>query len=1056
MGWKFQGMGCIIPAMEAKRRWLWIGIASLFWVTGSQAKGWLRIPRGRYPLSVERKPLDKDQTIRQRIRPFAQIRRAPTLIAPRLRPTALDSPVIMRILAIRVQFPEEIPDDPLTTGNGRFILEPQGNPIDTITPCGDTFYNPYYDPPHNRTYFERQLEALAYYVNLWTYGRVKIEWRVVPEEPESAYTLPHSMRYYGDEAHFEQGLVNLARDALLAADQDPRINFEDIDNNGIRDYDEGVLPRYIIFHAGSAWQTDINYDTPYDIAAVTLPPGIFEYYLGVPYILLNEGRDTVYDVALLPETMSQDGAVFALQGTLIHESGHFLFFQPDLYDILGQGSGIGAWGIMGSGSYLSVPGAVPPGLLPPLPNAWERYFTDSIIHLLWDEPYDASQGALAGAMRTLPPPTQPLPMTLFPGMILTDSVGRFLEPPGSRPRFLRIPLSPTEWYMVEVKTDNLPGNDSVYVCNGDTLQTAVYGRWKDGVVVHFYGENDYLLPGSGLLVWHIDNGIIQQEYPYNTVNAVRPMGVDLVEADGVQDLETFRTGGIAEIFGSPRDPFYKGNNDQLAPWTFPAATLNRGGDAPLVIDEISPAGDSMTFRLRPPDLLPPFPLVLSDTGGRWVTLADTQRLMVVDLAGPPDTLRLATVWFLQGDTLVPVIRSTSPQRFLSTSPLLHGDTLLLLWSDGTMEALDVRVGAEIWQQSLPGQFAFGRLHVYKGSVWVPMESGDVLALRLADGQILVQSFVGEPLRGRLAFLGDTVLAQGVSGRIFLLNGNTGEILTSFGEISGSGTVGGPVLLQRSGTVEIGAWVSDRGWVRYDLSGNLLDSRPFSGQNALPPVVYTQEGAVRIAVVVDSQVLILSSEGALLRRLDFHSPIVGVAGLDGGLVVQRSGEGTWVEGKDVVGDLAAADVPSLVDWNGDGRLEVIGYTGELVVARSLAFSEKLSDLTEAPLLAVSPSMPSLQVGVYPNPIYRGHRAFLRLQGDIQGEGKIAIYSFGGERLATQKFQAVGGIQDIALPVQNLAAGPYFLVVEFQQGGQRRIQRVKFLVSPRGLSPTGNTP
>ena len=397
---------------------------------------------------MERIPAERDLTIRRRLRSF-QFPRTSDLVSPRLQRAVLDSPVIMRILAIRVQFPEEIPDDPQTTGNGRFVLTPQDDPIDTVTPCGDTFYNPNYEPPHDRTYFERQLEALAHYVTLWTYGRVKIEWRVVPEEPESAYVLPHPMRYYGDPDHFEQGLVNLARDAFLAADQDPRVSFEDIDQNGVRDYDEGVLPRYIIFHAGSAWQTDLNFDTPYDIAAVTLPPGIFEYYLGVPYILLNEGQDTVYDVAILPETMSQDGVIFKLQGTLIHEAGHLLFFQPDLYDVFGQGAGIGAWGIMGSGSYLSVPGAVPPGLMPPLPNAWERYWTDSIVHLLWGEPYDISQGLFGGSLERILPPSSPTEYALFPGMILTDSAGNLLEAPGTRPRFLALQLSPTEWYLLE-------------------------------------------------------------------------------------------------------------------------------------------------------------------------------------------------------------------------------------------------------------------------------------------------------------------------------------------------------------------------------------------------------------------------------------------------------------------------------------------------------------------------------------------------------------------------------------------------------------------------------
>ncbi len=1039
--------GCIIPTVMRR----WVMVLGLVLAEPAVGRDLFRIPRP-LTLSVARDPLVRDREVRQRLQPFLRIRRTVEMIAPRIQRAPLDSPVVMRVLAIRVQFPEEIPDDPQTTGNGRFVLEPQGNPIDTITPCGDTFYNPFYDPPHDRRYFERQMEALAHYVHLWTYGRVKLEWRVIPEEPESAYVLPHPMRYYGNPDHFEQGLVNLARDALLAADQDPRVSFEDIDGNGVRDYEEGVLPRYVIFHAGSAWQTDINWDTPYDIAAVTLPPGIFEYYLGVPYILLNEGQDTVYDVAILPETMSQDQTVFALQGTLIHEAGHFLFFQPDLYDISGRGSGIGAWGIMGSGSYLSVPGAIPPGLMPPLPNAWERYFTDSIVHLLWNEPYDASRGFLSGSMTTVFPPSRPRSFTLYPGMILTDSTGRFLEPPASRSRFLRIVLSPTEWYMLEVKTDNLRANDSAYVCNGDTISTAVYGRWKDGVVVHFYGENDYLLPGSGLLIWHVDNGILQQEYVYNTVNAVRPMGVDLVEADGVQDLERYRTGGVEEIFGSARDPFYRGNNALLAPWSFPAATLNRGGDAPVVVEGISEPGDSMTFQLRPPDLLPPFPLILEDSAGRWALRANRNHVVIADLAGPPDTGRLATLWLLQGETLVPVIRATTPRRFLATPPLLVGDTLVLLWSTGDLEALELQEGRRLWQVPIRGQFAFGTLQENDGQVWIPLESGEVVAFRLADGQEILRTFVGEPVRGRVGFLGDTVLVQGTSGRVFFLHRQTGEIFHTFGETSGSPTVGGVILLARDGATEIGVWVSETGWLRYRPDGRLIEHRPFSEPNLLPPVVYTEGKRVRIAVAVPGGVLLLSSEGSLLHRLDFGDDPSGLVGVDGGLVVQVPGKGTWVAGRFVVGDLHTVTFPALVDWDDNGTLEVMGYTGKLVVARSVPFSRILSTSHHAPLIPVEGgSVVSLRVDVYPNPVYRGRRAFLRLESPTGGEGILEIFTFGGERVARKRFGITGGIQDITLPVEHLAAGPYFVVVSVETGSRSYTRRVKFLVSPRGLFP-----
>lgn len=1017
--------------------------------------GFVRIPPSSR-FEVVRPPLERDRAIRTRLRMFQTIR-TPDLVKPRLQRAVLDSPVIMRILAIRVRFPEEIPDDPLTTGNGRFILEPTGDPIDTVTPCGDTFYNPYYEPPHDKTYFERQLEALAHYVNLWTYGRVKIEWRVVPDEPDSAYVLPHPMRYYGDETHFEQGLVNLARDALLAADQDPRVSFEDIDQNGTRDYDEGVLPRYVIFHAGSAWQTDLNFDTPYDIAAVTLPPGIFDYYLGVPYLVLNEGQDTVYDVAILPETMSQDGATFMLQGTLIHEAGHFLFFQPDLYDVYGQGAGIGAWGIMGSGSYLSVPGAIPPGLLPPLPNAWERYWTDSIIHLLWDEPYDARQGVFGPSLSVISPPDSPTTFALYPGMILTDSAGVLQESPGAHPRFLAVRLTPEEWYFLEYKKDNLRANDSVYVCNGDTLETAVYGRWKDGVVVHFYGENDYLLPGSGLLVWHIDDGIIRREYAYNTVNAVRPMGVDLVEADGVQDLETFAVGGVEEIFGSPYDPFRASHNATLAPWTFPPARLNSGADAPLVIESVSDTGDSMVFALRPPDLLPPFPIPFEDTTGRWVTLANSRQIVLVDLGDPlSDSTHPARVFLYQGNTFSLIVQALSPRVDLVPSPILSGDTLLLVWTDGTAEALDLAQGITLWQNRLPVQLAFSPPQVDSGKLWIGSESGEVLGLHLQDGQIVFRAFVGEPVRGRFARVGDTLIVQSVSGQFHLLSISGQERLASFGITSGAPTTGGPLVFRRGQNLEIAGWVSDQGFVRYASDGTLLHHTPASGMNTTPPVVYREGNTPRVAVVLDSLVRIYTPEGGLLDVVSLPADsahlVVGAAGLEGGLLLQISGIGAFLSNRVVAEDFAGGDLPSLVDLNGDGRLEVVGYTGSLVYARSLTASGVVSSSRDVlQPLAVSPSASSFRVQVFPNPAYRTGRAFLRVTSPASGTLRYEIFSFGGERLEVRRAPVSPGLQDIPLPVEDLAAGPYFVVVELSTPSGTHRDRVKFLLSPRGLRP-----
>lgn len=523
-------------------------------------------------------------------------------------------PVIIRILALRVEFQEERPDNPLTTGNGTFRTTDNGeNPILGIDCNGKPYYNPFYDPPHDWNYFNSQMQALASYVYAATYGKVRVEWIVKPDSGLPAYKVPHPISYYGDPSNVELGLVTFLRDAFRSADLDPSISFEDLDNNGVKDYLEGVWDRYIIFYAGSAWQTDVMGDSPYDLAAVTIPPGALEYYLGRSYLLLNEARDTVYDATLLPETMSQDGLEIKLQGTLFHESGHNLFLLPDLYDTYGRGAGVGAFGIMTTGPYLEAEG-IPSGLIPPLPNAWERVFMDYILKLKFGEGFlddrvitTVNPGPIFQEMKVYP---LSIPVDSFvvhrrnPGIYYVS--GNFLEDPYSKTRIVKIPINSKEFFLIQNLETNLEIND--FESCGDTIR--VSGRWNNGVVIDFKGENDFLLPGDGLLVFHIDDDILWSNYPGNTVNAVRPMGVRVLEADHVQDFQRFNWDFYPYAycwFGSPYDLYFEGNNTVISSNSLPPSVDNYGNKTGITIFDVSQKGYEMSFKVKLENSLLLFP-----------------------------------------------------------------------------------------------------------------------------------------------------------------------------------------------------------------------------------------------------------------------------------------------------------------------------------------------------------------------------------------------------------------------------------------------------------------
>ncbi|MBN2537240.1 VCBS repeat-containing protein, partial [candidate division WOR-3 bacterium] len=132
-----------------------------------------------------------------------------------------------------------------------------------------------------------------------------------------------------------------------------------------------------------------------------------------------------------------------------------------------------------------------------------------------------------------------------------------------RQTVVAVPINRDEYFLIE--------NRQVDVSKPDTIEVDV----EDGVLIAIEGnEYDFFQPGSGLLIWHVDQAVIADYGPYNAINidAARK-GVDLEEADGVQDFDVPYWESWApdyEIYGSPFDPFFKGGyNDEFSAETDP-------------------------------------------------------------------------------------------------------------------------------------------------------------------------------------------------------------------------------------------------------------------------------------------------------------------------------------------------------------------------------------------------------------------------------------------------------------------------------------------------------
>lgn len=435
----------------------------------------------------------------------------------------------VKVLAIRVEFQED--NDTLTTGNGKmdlmgFLTEKDGL---------------YYDPPHTKKYFENLLLGLRNYFWHNSLGKFHIEFNVMPEGVLDAYELPHQMKYYGDTMWkypnydfrgVEMGLCRLMEDALTIADRDNNINFSDYDY-------------FIIFRAGSAAQTDIKENSPFDLWAATISSEALEYYLGKPYIEVDEGRTRIDIACISPEMTRQDtlyrgrinlGGMIGMLGLLCHEFTHLLGGY-DLYDVTGNSMGVGGWSLMGYGGWLGARDA-PPGTIPACLDPFHKYLfgfiSPKIINLTKEN------------------------LSCF--TMIMDSL--LFDEKETLPFVYKIPISDDEYFLIENRQTDIRKKDTIVV------------KRENGVIIGIEdGEYDFFLPGSGLLIWHVDEKIIEEYGPYNAIN-INPLhkGVDLVEGDGIQDFDKWIYQDYYEFIGSKYDPFFKGGFlDSLTEKTNPSS-----------------------------------------------------------------------------------------------------------------------------------------------------------------------------------------------------------------------------------------------------------------------------------------------------------------------------------------------------------------------------------------------------------------------------------------------------------------------------------------------------
>jgi M6 family metalloprotease-like protein len=709
-------------------------------------------------------------------RPFVTGGRPPLLAmkAGRLERTTFftGAPETLRVLGLKIDFATDSLGSLTSTPDGKFDLRDGRSLGVVIDP-----------PPHDRKFFLSHLEALRRYWKFASYGHLVIEYDVWPQADSSAYRLGDTGRYgpwtLGQESF--DSAQRFFHDAVTVADQTDSIPF-------------GRYDVVALFHSGSDFQTDLAGNSPRDFPT-------FQINL-TDSVPVNGGAVAVRGGLVMPETESQDGFFAAINGTLAHEFGHTqgLF---DLYDIETLLPGVGVWSNMDSG------------------------------YLLGTTVKDQKTGATVDASGILPTSLDPWSKLLLwpnniefvdPGRALTTS----LRATQLSDTTLFVPLGGEEFYLIENRETDLNGDNTLFLDKDDSTGVLLGPDFADTLGIDTVGnkEYDFLLPGQGILIWHVDNSVIfgrhiPPDFGINSNPSRR--GVRLMEADGIADIGDPSSG---YLFGSPFDPYFVGNHTRLGPDTEPSSDTNDGGKSHIAVDVLSPAGNSMGVSIHADWRVAGWPVSTGvsqrgakPTYGRLRHDGETQVVTAVDSLVFAFT-STGEPYYTTGDSSV-VAKLPAP----IVGPVLFADSLF------QRNPLAARDAALIATAEDGGVYAFRA---------APRDSGASLPLfgwppALDAGSPAVRATTGPALDP-----GGQVLVGGSDGRIFAI-------------VPSDSVTVAPRVDPVADTLRVGVTV-----VTSPVSGNLAAGR-FTGAGGYQVAWALQNGWVRI----------VDAASKLPGRLDVH-------------------------------------------------------------------------------------------------------------------------------------------------------------------------------------------
>ena len=886
----------------------------------------------------------------------------------------------------------------------------------------------------------------------------------MPAGLNDAYTLPEPALQYGNgrsPQEINDKWVQLVRDAVELARADP----------GGADFSQ--FNSYLFLHAGYGHESGrLN-----DIRSVFLSADDFESSAaGGP--VLADGVE-IREAWILPEAVEgSDRAGAGLNGLMAKFFGHQLGL-PGLSNFAAGLPGVGGWSLMDGGpnrlGFLLQGGELQTlfGFVPPHPIAWSK------ARLGWIAPLVVRRDTAVA-------------------VAATDRAGA----PGQH-KAVRVPVSATEYFLIENRQRR--GNAAL----PEGLEPPFAGTavtWIEPEQVEFSGsgdsggdpeagdmtgvwlgveEYDAFVPGSGILVWHVDEAVIAAREAEGGINNDRVLpGIALEEADGERDIGNpfFDRQDVTD--GSPADPFFAGegrggirSKTLFGPGTTPNTAANTGVASGIRIEVLSPLADAMTVGIRFDGPLPGWP----------ASLPAGTRLRAADLDGDGAAELLAEND--RGVHLFAAGRAAVSGSFtgacLAAAAGRPGEPGLVFAASGRdVAAYHPQQDAPLWSASLGEEAVTG---LYSGPGGLAPEA--VLAVAAASRIELLSADTGEVQAGA-DLTGAAALGLLPDG-----GGSAQLLITTAGAVSTLGPDGLRQLWEPAGDSPLLPSVSG------DLgggSGGEIISVDTGGQvtalNAEGAVLWQVmlahgadapaalgdvdgDGTLEIAVATGAAVDLLRENGRrmpsfpvefpehqklgttagepLLADLDGDGRQEILAAASAGAVAGIDDDGSPLGGFPVLAAAAIRSTPVAADLDGDGGLELAVLAGDFACAwdaerlapglggsGTAAWGQGAADAqgsravrgerSPAALPGVA-LLPADRAYCYPNPVGPLDRAHLRYYLSRPAALELEVFDAIGRRVEKRRWkagspQAEPGENEITWSTGNYESGLYLCRLE----------------------------